>query len=69
MKHFTFSIDTLKNYDPVPEMSKRAEAAQAIMNVKRPRLMTETVTITKKVSRSSIVEGPTEMVDNSSNRK
>ena len=61
-------ISSLRNYDPAPEMSKRAEAAQAIMTVKRTRLI-ETVTteITKKVSRTSVIEA--EVVQKSSNRK
>ena len=48
--------NTLKHYDPCPEMTTRCEAAQAIMTVKIPKVVTETVEITKKVSRTSIIE-------------
>lgn len=51
-------LATLREYDPVPEMSTRFEGAQAIMSVKNPKTRVETVTtetITKKVSKSSII--------------
>lgn len=51
-------LATLNNYAPVPEMSKRFEGAQALMTVKKPKRRIETVTseITKKISKTSIIE-------------
>ena len=53
-------LGSLRNYDPLPEMSKRFQGAQAILTVKKPNKRIETVTseieITKKVSKTSTIE-------------
>jgi len=56
-------LATLKEYDPVPEMSTRYEGAQAIMTVKKPKTRVETVEITKKVSKTSIIEEVSEEIN------
>ena len=48
---------TLVNYDPLPELEERFEAARAINGIKNPQARIETVTssqITKKVSKTSV---------------
>ena len=59
-------LGSLRNYDPEPEMSKRFHGAQAVMTVKKPTKRIETVTceITKKVSKTSIIEEATEVEKN-----